>query len=140
MKNECPTRIKRFRKGRQKRGRDPYQDGPADVIPFGPPAPRTPADPPTSAKVVGGRLSKRRTLTPGLSMTLVIDVDQIARVLLELEEAREKHAGERGNDGGRDAESVEGRLPISPCSDSRSGQTGARLRPSSGFSSPRHRA
>ena len=102
MKNECPTRIKRFRKGRQKRGRDPYQDGPADVIPFGPPVPRTLADPPTSAKVVGGRLTKRRTWTPGLSMTLAIDVKELARALLALEKKPHKRGGRpREIPGGR---------------------------------------
>ena len=56
------------------------------ILPFTPPAPRTPADPPTSANVAGGRLSKRRTLTPGLSMTLSLNVDELARALLRLEQ------------------------------------------------------
>ena len=56
------------------------------ILPFTPPAPRTPADPPTSANLAGGRLSKRRTLTPGLSMTLSLNVDELARALLRLEQ------------------------------------------------------
>jgi hypothetical protein len=78
------ARIQRFPTGRQSRGHDEYQDGPADVIPFGPRAPRTPLEPPRSAKVVGGRLIKRRTWTPGLSMTLSIDVEELAHALVAL--------------------------------------------------------
>ena len=77
MKNGRPARVQRFRTGRPRRGHDEYQDGPADVIPFGPRAPRTPLEPPTSAQVVGGRLTKRRTWTPGLALTLSIDVEAL---------------------------------------------------------------
>jgi hypothetical protein len=82
MKEGRPARVQRFRTRRPSRGPDEYQDGPADVIPFGPRVPRTPLDPPISAKVIGGRLTKRRTWTPGLSMTLSIDVEELAQALL----------------------------------------------------------
>ena len=85
----CPRRQSHQKPGgAQRPKRDAFQNGPADVIPFGPPAPRTPADPPTAATVVGGRVTKRRTLSPGLSMTLSINVAELARALLDLEEAR----------------------------------------------------
>jgi hypothetical protein len=94
MREKRRPQVDRLRKPRQRR-RDSYQDGPADVIPFGPPAPRTPAAPPTAANVVGGYVTKRRTWTPGLSMTLAIDVEALARALLGLEE--DKQHKRRGN-------------------------------------------
>ena len=90
MKKQRPAQVERMRRARRRRGRDAYEDGPAAVIPFGPPAPRTPADPPRSAKVVGGHVTKRRTLPPGLSMTVSIDVEDLARALLRLEEERQR--------------------------------------------------
>lgn len=93
MKNERSARIQRFPTSRQSRRHDEYQDGPGDVIPFGPRAPRTPLDPPRSAKVVGGRLTKRRTWTPGLSMTLSLDVEEFAHALLALDEQRAHPSG-----------------------------------------------
>ena len=95
MRTWGPTaaRVQRFPTGRQSRGHDEYQDGPADVIPFGPRAPRTPLEPPRSATVVGGRLIKRRTWTPGLSMTLSIDVEELARALVALDEPRAQQSG-----------------------------------------------
>jgi hypothetical protein len=100
MKKPRPARIERIRTARRRRGRDAYEDDPAAVIPFGPPAPRTPADPPKSAKVVGGYVTKRRTLTPGLAMTLSINVDDLARELLKLEEERQ-HQTTRARKRGR---------------------------------------
>lgn len=102
MKNERSARIQRFPTSRQSRRHDEYQDGPGDVIPFGPRAPRTP-DPPRSAKVVGGRLTKCRTWTPGLSMTLSLDVEELAHALWALEEQRVHQSGttpDRARDGG----------------------------------------
>jgi hypothetical protein len=93
MKDGRPARVQRFPKGRQRRGQDEYQDGPADVIPFGPRVPWTPREPPISAQVVGGRFTKRRTWTPGLSMTLSIDVEELAQALLAREEQHAKQSG-----------------------------------------------
>lgn len=87
------ARVQRFPTRRQRREHEAYQDGPADVIPFGPRAPRTPREPPSSATVVGGRLIKRRTWTPGLSMTLSIDVEELARALVALDKPRAPQSG-----------------------------------------------
>lgn len=54
MPTERPAQGTWLRAGRQKRARDADATGPADVIPFEPRAPRTPADPPTAAMVRGG--------------------------------------------------------------------------------------
>ena len=92
MNRKRGSRVTRFPKRRQRKG-DGYEDGPAAVIPFAPPAPRTPAEPATSAQVFGGRLTKRRTLTPGLTMTLSLNVDELARALVAAEEKRRQQSG-----------------------------------------------
>ena len=87
MPTERPAQGTWLRTGRQKRARDADATGPADVIPFGP---RTPADPPTAAAVTGreGRVTTRRTLSSGLSITLSINVNEIVSSLVAEEDTR----------------------------------------------------
>ena len=95
MPTERPAQGTWLRPGRQKRARDADATGPADVIPFGARAPRTPADPPTAATVRGGRVTTRRTVSSGLSMTLSINVDEIVSALVAEEEKRLRVEGHR---------------------------------------------
>jgi len=88
MRRHRSTHLTRLTAGRRTRSRDADHGGPARVIPFRPRAPRVAAAPPTSTTAQGGRLTRRRTATPGLSMTLSINVAEIVRALVAAEAQR----------------------------------------------------
>ena len=82
MTPKQPARVTPFRRGGRPRLAVP-DDGPGEVLPFRRRRDRrTFGNPPTSATIRAGQWTKRRTWTPGVSMTLSIDVNELARALV----------------------------------------------------------
>ncbi len=131
MPTERPAQGTWLRGGRQKRARDADATGPADVIPFEPRAPSTPADPPTAATVRGGRVTTRRTVSSDLSMTLSINVDEIVSALVAEEQrlraeqtcqiphgrTRQREQAQHEPSSGQRAEGEASRAPDTPALD-----------------------